>query len=541
MNSKSKTQVIAVGFEALEPILLERWCAEGKLPNFSNIMKEGAYRRMLSSAEISSGSTWSTINCGVSPGKHGMGFCHREFKSGTYQVRKKRADEVGRLPFWKQLSESGKKVFTLDVPETRTYGLNGVELVGWGLEYEAWHADSNPSGLIDEIKRKYGKHPLEGWYQTRPKTVEEWKWIVDSVLSATKTRTRIIKDMLQSQHFDFALPVYAETHFAGHLFWHFTDPGHFDHDPKLVEALGDPIFECYKLCDEALGEFREMFPKATFLAFSNTGMGPNYSARHFVGEIVEKLQLRAKSGTSGTRGAKSLIRYVVPAGDVFGVERFEKIFGTGTINRMKKIIPESIWDTWTRRFLAAGNDWKDSLVFDIPGDNTGTLRVNLKGREPNGKVEPGEEYENLLNRITEELKQLIDLDTNEPAVQEVVRVREKYRGDENVEDLPDLLIRWKPGALIKRMQSPSVGIIERDHLPDKRTGAHTDYGFFAAVGPGIVPSDQPLAPAENWDVAATILTMFGLPLSEDLDGEPMFDLIDNVQADKRLADAQLAG
>lgn len=533
MSNKAATQVIAVGFEALEPILLERWCAEGLLPNFSKFMAEGAYRRMLSSAEISSGSTWSTINCGVTPGKHGMGFCHREFKSGTYQVRKKRADEVGRLPFWKQLSESGRKIFTLDVPETRTYGLNGVELVGWGLEYEAWHAESTPAGLIDEIKRKYGKHPLEGWYQTRPKSVEEWKWIVDSVLSATKTRTRIVMDMLQSQHFDFALPVYAETHFAGHLFWHFTDPNHFDYDPKLVEELGNPILECYKLCDQALGEFRAAFPKATFLAFSNTGMGPNYSARHFVGEIIEKLQLRAKTGTSGTRGAKSLVRYFVPAGDVFGVERFEKIFGTANINRMKKVIPVKIWDTWTRRFLAAGNDWKDSLAFDIPGDNTGTLRVNLKGREPNGLVEPGDEYEKLLARIADELMKLVDLDTNEPAVQEVVRVREKYRGDENVEDLPDLLIRWKPGALMKRMHSPTIGTIERDHLPDKRTGAHTDYGFFAAIGPGIMKSDKPLAPAENWDVAATVLSMFGEPLSDDLDGEPMFDIIGDVWTARR--------
>ena len=122
MENQTARKVIAIGFEALEPELLEKWCAEGKLPNFQKIMKEGSYRKMLSTAEISSGSTWSTINCGVTPGKHGMGFCHREFKSGTYEVRKKRADEVGRLPFWKILSDAGKKVLTLDVPETRVYG-----------------------------------------------------------------------------------------------------------------------------------------------------------------------------------------------------------------------------------------------------------------------------------------------------------------------------------------------------------------------------------------------------------------------------------
>jgi hypothetical protein len=45
-------------------------------------------------------------------------------------------------------------------------------------------------------------------------------------------------------------------------------------------------------------------------------------------------------------------------------------------------------------------------------------------------------------------------------------------------------------------------------------------------------SDQPLPPAENWDVAATILAMFGEPLSDDLDGEPMFDIIGDVPVTK---------
>ena len=59
----------------------------------------------------------------------------------------------------------------------------------------------------------------------------------------------------------------------------------------------------------------------------------------------------------------------------------------------------------------------------------------LKVASPNGLIEPGEEYDNFLDRIENEFLQIIDLDTNEPAIEEIVRVREKYKGDENVEDL----------------------------------------------------------------------------------------------------------
>ena len=121
----SNKRVIAIGLEAVEPELLEKWCDEGLLPTIARLREEGAYRRMRSPAEVSSGASWSSVNCGVTPGKHGMGFCHRQYKNGTYLVRKKRADEVGRLPFWTTLPED-RKVFTLDVPETRTYGVNGM-------------------------------------------------------------------------------------------------------------------------------------------------------------------------------------------------------------------------------------------------------------------------------------------------------------------------------------------------------------------------------------------------------------------------------
>lgn len=518
-------RVIAIGFEAMEPELVEKWMAEGHLPHFKKLRDQGTFRKMRSPAEVSSGATWSSINCGVTPGKHGMGFCHRQFKNGSYDVRKKRADEVGRLPFWVDLAKQGKRVCIMDVPETRIYeNVEGVQIVGWGLEYQAWDKVSVPAEIMSDIELKYGAHPLHGWYQEKPETTEEWQQIINNVVSATYTRTKIIKDLLQKESWDFFLVAYAETHFAGHLFWHISDPEHPEYDPEIAKILGNPILENYKACDQALKEIMELEPHANIVIISNTGMGPNYSARHFIGPILSRLNLTPEKKT------KSIFRKglekVLPAADVYAVENFEKLIGPKNITRIKNFIPEKFWDKWSRKFLNAGNNWKDSIAFDIPGDNTGTIRVNLKDREPAGKVDPSD-YDSIIDKIEEACMDLINKDTGEKAVREVVRVRKKYEGPNNI-DLPDVLIKWTEGKPIYRLYSERFGLIEKDHLPDKRTGAHRDFGFFIGCGKDFLScSTKNLEQMYNWDVAPTIMHLMELPQSSDYDGNPQLDMIND--------------
>jgi hypothetical protein len=59
---------------------------------------------------------------------------------------------------------------------------------------------------------------------------------------------------------------------------------------------------------------------------------------------------------------------------------------------VKRVIPERLWDDWTRRLLTLGNTWNEGQAFAVPTDASGAIRINLKGREPEGRVEPGAAY-----------------------------------------------------------------------------------------------------------------------------------------------------
>jgi len=45
-------RVIAIGLDAADPVLVERWMAEGRLPNLARMRSEGAWGRLRSTVEL---------------------------------------------------------------------------------------------------------------------------------------------------------------------------------------------------------------------------------------------------------------------------------------------------------------------------------------------------------------------------------------------------------------------------------------------------------------------------------------------------------
>lgn len=509
--SNQKRTLIAIGLEAAEPAMIRDGIASGKLPHFAELYKRGTWKLLESCTEVSSGATWASVNTGTNPGKHGMGFYHRQLKAGTYTIRKKYADEIGRPPFWQLLSQAGKRIAVLDIPETTpTLHFNGVILVGWGAEGLNWKQSSYPKSFLREVKQKFGKHPLENWYQARPKDKDGWVAFAHLLMAATQQRSRIIQWVLEREAWALVFAVYAETHWAGHFFWFLREPDHPDYDPALAEACGDVVFKVYEAVDAGIGSLLEKHPEADFLIFSNTGMGPNYSGLHLMPEFLERIGLGRASGMSKTEVLKPQKRW-----GPYAIKKIEDFVGPGTIQVVKKFIPERLWDSVTRHFLTIGHAWDQTKAFCVPSDYSATLRINLKGREPHGKVAGGREYDEVCATIQKEALALVDAATGKSPVKEVVKTREKYHGDQ-IDELPDLIIKWQGDAPVTAIESATAGKI-MGTLPDKRTGAHFTDGFIIASGPHFQKAGE-LARGNIMDIAPTILHYLGQRIPDDFDG-----------------------
>ncbi len=514
--------VIAIGLEATDPGLIERWCREGRLPTFASLMRQGVWRRLRSNTELSSGSTWASLNTGTSPGKHGMGFYHRQLKSGSYRLRKKYIEEMAREPFWAPLSRAGNRVAVLDVPVSRPLrGLNGVQLVGWGAEGLNAPQSSWPAPLFKDITRRYGCHPLDGWYQTRPATLEGWRSFSQKLVAGAKTRTSIIKQLYQQERWDLFLATFAEPHWSGHYFWHVLDERHPNYDRDIAAVCGDTIRETYQIVDRALADLMTDAPDATLLVFSNTGMGPNYSGQHLLPEVLTRL---GYSGSRESTLALSGLSKFLPGRHTgsYAIRQISEFVSPQNIERVKRLMPERLWDDWTRWVLSIGSAWKHSKAFVVPSDFNGAIRINVQGREPEGRVEPGAEYDAVCEELTAAMTELINPATGKPAVSEVVTVAERYPG-EHLDELPDLIVQWAADAPIDALTSPRIGTVS-GRLPDVRSGAHTTYGFLLGAGRDIAGHGT-LPDANIMDVAPTVLRLLGEPVSQDLDGRILPEMV----------------
>ena len=95
---------MVLGIDGLDRVLLERMVAEGELPNFSRVVKEGAVTDLRVSQPIISPRIWTTLASGYMPEVHGIGDWVRP------DGRPFRASDVAVERVWDVASEAGRKV-----------------------------------------------------------------------------------------------------------------------------------------------------------------------------------------------------------------------------------------------------------------------------------------------------------------------------------------------------------------------------------------------------------------------------------------------
>lgn len=508
----SKTPTIAVCIEVGSADRMAAWLDAGVMPNLAEIVSRGIWCPLRSNTEVSSGSIWPSFYTGVGPAKHGQFFTHMQLEPGTYRIVKKYADAVPRDPFWREMHTANVRSTIIDVAQSRPLaGFKGIHVAGWGSEFPAWPRSSEPSSLMPDILRRFGSHPLSDEYRLaiKPETESDYRQLRDELLRGARAKAALSKWLLNEHPGQFFLTVFPETHWATHLLWDTLDSAHPRRNSELADAHADTFVDILGVVDEFIGAVNRTHADANLLVFSLSGMGPNYSGWHILPEFLKRL---------GMSGAPRRMDRFLPMArwGAWTTRALEQAVGRRAIEWFRRHMPRHQWDSWTRQIIHAGAGWADSRVFWLPNDYSGALRVNLKGREPRGRVKPGAEYEAVCTEVTEALMELEHIDTGRPIVREVLRPQELMDGPLSGV-LPDLLVLWSNETLVNGARSSRLGTIECEY-PERRTGAHRAGAFLAAAGPDIAEGME-LPGAEIIDLAPTFLELAGVPIPNDYDGD----------------------
>ena len=180
------------------------------------------------------------------------------------------------------------------------------------------------------------------------------------------------------------------------------------------------------------------------------------------------------------------------------------------------MLPDAFHGRMLSREWLGGTDWTSTTVFPIPSYFLGFLRVNLRGREPQGVVEPGLDYLQLLERVEADLKRLIDPESGKPAVRYIVRTVDHFNMEPH-EALPDIFFDWAPAPYPKRRVEHPHTVLEQKDMFFNRDTRHDLCGFFAAAGPGITGRGR-IPDLSVLDVAPTCLRLMGRMVPESMQG-----------------------
>lgn len=71
-SGAQRGRTIVLGFDGMDPELTERWMAEGVLPNFARLARDGHYQVLPTTNPAQSPVAWSSFATGLNPGEHGM-------------------------------------------------------------------------------------------------------------------------------------------------------------------------------------------------------------------------------------------------------------------------------------------------------------------------------------------------------------------------------------------------------------------------------------------------------------------------------------
>ena len=125
------TRVLAIGFDAGDYRLLEKWMNDGSLPNLKRLRDVGAFGVLASTSDLLSGSAWFTFQTGMSPANHGMyNYLAWRQEKMTAEIPKR---EWATWPiFWRSFDANAPRAIVVDVPlVNEPQPFNGIEVIGW--------------------------------------------------------------------------------------------------------------------------------------------------------------------------------------------------------------------------------------------------------------------------------------------------------------------------------------------------------------------------------------------------------------------------
>ncbi len=513
MNRKA-TRILVIGLDGATFDLIKPWVKEGVLPNLAKLIERGVSGELESTIPPCSIPAWTSFATGKNPGKLGI-YDLMERKNG-YTVQPWNPSSLKEKTLWDILGDCGVKVGIINFPGTfPPKKVNGFMVAGMFTPSEKKNF-TYPEGLKSELNRVVGQYELD---------VDHWMYSDDDrflrdVYRVTEKRWKATEHLIQELGCQFIMVVFTSTDRVQHVMWNHMDTTHPQHDLKKALGYSRVIKDYWRRLDQIVGKLIEGFgDEGTIVVLSDHGFGPRKKT-FYVNEWLRQedfLQLKKSTGKS------SLAKVVEGLYYYLGNTRVYRIFTA----LLQRLIGRELIYQYTFKFLSYEEmikrvDWTRTEAFSCFHTPTiGQIYINLKGREPQGIVEP-DDYEELRDEIIERLNRLEGSWNGDPSKIEIYRPEEIYLGP-YINQAPDIIFSINDGECEIDTRFGHSSLFKKGSFDLRHTGSHRKMGIFIASGPTLKERVE-ITGAKIIDLAPTLLHLFGVPVPKDMDGRVLNEI-----------------
>jgi len=336
-------------------------------------------------------------------------------------------------------------------------------------------------------------------------------------------RAKVVNYLMESFPWDLFIVVFTALDRIQHTFWRYMDPTHPHYNPVEGKKYGKVIENFYRLLDEVIGDMlKKVDVKTTIIILSDHGAGFDQMGGNFLNPWLESLGLFCPVKLGQKSHLSNLIQEALRKGSALADGWLTK----RTRRWLVRLLPGGRAEL-VKQLHRTKCDWARTKAY--ADYIRPSIWINLKGREPQGIVEPGLEYDELRDYLIERLSACRDVETGKRVVKKVYRREERYQGP-YLENAPDLLIDWNYEAIVSGFKYEDehgnvVIIDEKSNLVERRniTGDHRPDGIFVITGP-YIKKGQEIKGINIVDIAPTVLYLMGQPIPGDMDGKVITDV-----------------
>jgi predicted AlkP superfamily phosphohydrolase/phosphomutase len=489
-----------------------------KLPALSKLMRTGAYAPLRTVMPCATLPNWTTFLTGTDPGVHGVfDFTEREgyrvrFTGGT----SRRVPTVAA-----RLDAQGLVCACIGFPGTWPPERlrKGVFISGWDSPV-AFEADASfvwPPRLFAELTERFGPMRFDEFDQFNADTLAWHETLADGLVKRVARRTELALHLLETRAWDFFAFYFGESDTAAHHLWSLHDPASPRRPDHVTPQARRGLERVYVAIDDAIGRLHAASGVRVELTIvSDHGSGGSSDKVLYLNKVLcDAGLLRFRPGrTMGrlARHAKDLaLRRLSP--------RLRQVIFRGSSSAMPG------WLESRARFGAI--DMQGTAAFSEELNYFPSVCFNVKGREPEGQIEP-DEIPRFTRRLEDALQSVRDPWTGQRVVRRVVPREEAYRGP-LVDRAPDVLIELELDAgysynLMPSSSAPAGTDSWRKLEPAEYLGlkgrslpgSHRDRGIWIAAGPQVRPSG--CVDASMPDATATLLARMNVALCDGMSG-----------------------